>query len=166
MNANRLARIAIPAVLFGIPWTAFAIFWTVMAGWAAWQKGGAGWFWLFPLWGVPFVLAGFGMSSSPYWVYRRAKRTAYLLTNRRAIIISIGWRGNVSSRSFEAAVLTDLRRKERPDGSGDLIFTQDISNSQRDRSCSTEVGFLAISNVREVENQVRQIVRQKPNTNE
>src|ERR1017187_1772904 len=75
----RLARTTIPAVLFGIPWTAFAIFWTGMAGWGTWRNGGAGWFRLFPLWGVPFILIGFGMLSSPYWAFRRAKRTAYVL---------------------------------------------------------------------------------------
>jgi hypothetical protein len=140
---RRMARTALPSVLFGIPWTAFAIFWTAMAGWGTWSKPGAGWFRLFPFWGVPFILVGFGMLSSSYWAYRRAKQTAYVLTNRRAIIISVGWRKNASIQSFEPNALTDLQRKEKPDGSRDLIFTNDIRTGSRGHDYSTEVGFIA-----------------------
>jgi hypothetical protein len=159
----RLARTALPAVLFGIPWTAFAIFWTVMAGWGIWRKGNSGWFWLFPLWGVPFILVGFGMLSSPYWALRRAKRTAYVLTDRRALVLSVGWRSKVSLRSFEPSALTDLQRTERADGTGDLVFATDFSEGRRGRSYATAVGFVAVRNVKEVEDRVRRLVQQSRN---
>ncbi|MGD0261899.1 MAG: hypothetical protein ABSD29_19190 [Verrucomicrobiota bacterium] len=160
---GRLARSAIPTVLFGIPWTAFAIFWTAMAAAGLWRKkseGEFGWFRLFPLWGVPFILIGFGMLSSPFWARRQAKRTAYVLTDRRAIIISVGWRSKVSLRSFDPPALMDLRRTERADGSGDLVFTSDQHTGNRGRDYSTAVGFTAIKDVKEVEERVRRLVRQ------
>jgi hypothetical protein len=158
---SRLARAMLPSVLFGIPWTAFAIFWTVMASGAPRQSGSSGWLWVFPLWGVPFILIGFGMLSSPYWVLRRARRTAYVLTNQRAIVMSIGWRGKTAIRSFEPDALKDLRRNERSDGSGDLIFAEDVSPGNRGRDRVTNAGFLAIKEVKNVEEQVRQLIRKK-----
>jgi hypothetical protein len=159
----RLARAALPAVLFGIPWTAFAIFWTVMASGVTSHRGRSGWSWVFALWGVPFILVGLGMLTSPCWVLWRARRTAYVLTDRRAIILSVGWRSKVSLRSFEPSALADLRRTERADGSGDLVFTTDISTGSRGRTNSTPVGFVGIRNVKEVEGRVRRLVQEARN---
>ncbi len=161
--AGRLARSSLPIVVFGIPWTAFAVFWTVMASGITTRKGGGEWSWVFALWGVPFILIGLGMLTSPYWMQRRAKRTAYVLTDRRAIVLSLGWRSSASVRSFQPGALTDLQRKERADGSGDLVFTNDLSSASRGRSMSTAVGFLAIPNVKEVEARVRRLAQESHN---
>jgi hypothetical protein len=157
---GRFARKALPAVLFGIPWTAFALFWTAGAAWGTSKAEGAGFFRAFPLFGVPFILIGLGMLSSPYWMSRKARRTAYVLTNRGAIVLSGGWRGSVTVRSFEPERLTDLRRKQNPDGSGDLVFAQDIRRDNDGDRHSTDVGFLAIREVKSVEEQVRALVAQ------
>lgn len=60
------ARRAWPLVLFGIPWTAFAVFWMFGAAgfkMPVFQKPGDA----FPLFGIPFILIGCGMLSSPLW---------------------------------------------------------------------------------------------------
>jgi len=49
--------------LFGIPWTAFALFWTAGAAFGTSQAEESGPFILFPLFGLPFILIGFGMLS-------------------------------------------------------------------------------------------------------
>jgi hypothetical protein len=100
------------------------------------------------------------MLSSPYWAFRRAKRTAYILTDRRAVVLSVGWRSKVSVRAFEAEGLTDLQRTERADGSGDLVFATDVTAGSRGRTRSTEVGFIAVRDVKEVEGRVRRLVQQ------
>jgi hypothetical protein len=111
---------------------------------------------LFPLFGIPFVLIGFGMLSSPYWTMRKARRTAYVLTTARAIIFDGGF--STTIRSFGPDRLTDLRRKQRADGSGDVIFERKLSyDSDGDRQ-STDHGFLAIADVKGVEDMVRQLV--------
>jgi hypothetical protein len=152
---GRFARKALPAVLFGIPWTAFALFWTAGAAWGTSRTEGAGLFRAFPLFGLPFILIGVGMLSSPYWMRRKARRCAYVLTNRRAIVLSGGWRGSVTVRSFGPERLTDLQRKQNPDGSGDLVFAQDIRRDSEGSRLATDVGFLAIRDVKSVEEQVR-----------
>ena len=161
--AARFARQAIPMAVFGIPWTAFAIFWTLTASGMTTHGHGGGLQWLFALWGVPFILVGFGLLTSPYWMRLRAKRMAYLLTERRAIIISLGFRSNVGIRSFEASALADLRRRERADGSGDLIFTRDPAGANRGRNTPMAVGFMAIRDVKDVEDRVRRLIQQARN---
>jgi hypothetical protein len=162
-NPRRFMWFSTPIVLFGIPWTAFAIFW--MAGAASPMlfghgEGGANdgpqagpniFAICFPLFGVPFVLIGFGMLSSPFWMYRRARRTYYALTDQRAIIWSVGLFGGTEVRSFQAADLGKMVRRDYADGSGDLIFEEAVSRNGDGGSHRPERGFLAIENVREVE---------------
>src|SRR6478609_3430837 len=76
---GRMALRALPLVLFGIPWTAFALFWIAGASGFKMPDFSHG-FGFFPLFGVPFVLIGFGMLTSPYWMRRKARRTAYVVT--------------------------------------------------------------------------------------
>jgi hypothetical protein len=163
---RRFMRSTLPIVLFGIPWTAFALFWMAGAsgilfgGFGGDAPGGFGaFFTCFPLFGVPFVLIGLGMLSSPYWMYRRARRTCYALTNQRALVWAAGWFSGIEIRSFRPSALGKMARREFSDGSGDLIFEEFFSvsrNSDGDmRSQRTERGFLGIENVREVEELVR-----------
>jgi hypothetical protein len=164
---RRFLRQSIPILLFGIFWTAFSVFWMAGAsGMLFGAAGGAGglggldvFFSCFPLFGVPFVLIGLGMLASPFWMYRRARLTCYALTDRRAIVWAAGWLGSTEVRSFKAPDLEKMARRDYADGSGDLIFQEFVTvtrDSDSDlRSVRTERGFLAIENVREVEELVR-----------
>jgi hypothetical protein len=152
---GRFVRNGLGIVLFGIPWTAFAIFWTAGAAWGTSRSGTLGLFSFFPLFGLPFILVGFGMLSSPYWMRRKAKRTVYVITNRRAIVLAGGWRGSITVRSFEPESLTDISRRQNPDGSGDVVFTRDIRRDSDGGRQSTDVGFLAVRDVKSVEQKVR-----------
>ncbi len=159
---SRFAKGALPIVLFGIPWTALAIVWMAAASGLLFGggNGGMGAFNLiFPLFGLPFVLIGFGMLSAPYWMRRKARRTCYALTDRRAILWEAGWRGSVTVRSYSPADLTRIRRVEYPNGDGDLIFDEFVTvgtNSKGHRTTHTQQhGFVGIPNVRTVEDLLR-----------
>jgi hypothetical protein len=158
---GRFAGKGLGIVLFGIPWTAFALFWTGAAAWGTWRKGGLGWIRLFPMFGLPFILLGVGMLSSPYWMRRQAGRTVYVLTSRRAIILSGGRRGSATVRSFEPERLTDITRRQNPDGSGDVVFARDIRRDGDGDRLSTDVGFLAVRDVKSVEQKVRTLAALK-----
>ena len=153
----RMARASLPMVLFAIPWTAFALFW--MWGAAQGSSDAPGPFQFFPLFGLPFVLIGLGLFTSPFWLLRSARRTVYVVTDRRAIVICGGWRNGVSVRSFEPEKLTDLRRDQRADGSGDLVFGQDEQVGSKGRRYKVDYGFLAVANAREAEEYVRALAR-------
>jgi hypothetical protein len=153
---GRFARRSIGAVLFGIPWTAFAIFWIAGASGFKLPDFSHG-FGLFPLFGVPFVLIGFGMISSPYWMRRKARRTAYVVTDQRALILDGGWWRSTTIRSFEPHRLGDIRRVQNLDGSGDLIFERTWASDNDGGKQSTDHGFLAIQDVKTVETLIRQL---------
>jgi hypothetical protein len=150
-------RNALPIVLFGIPWTAFSVFWVGAAAWGT-SKGDSGLFRLFPLFGLPFVAIGVGLLSSPWWAFRSAQRSAYAITDRRAIIFQASWNGSITVRSFAPERLTDLRRKQRADGSGDLVFAEEMQSNTNGRSSTSSVGFLAVRDVKGVEELVQSVV--------
>ena len=170
-NPRRASRAAWPIVLFGIPWTAFAVFWVLMASGIMFGAGGPGGgfgaaFACFPLFGLPFILVGIGMLTAPVWLRRAARRTCYALTDRRAIVWRAGWSGAVEVRSYEPASLTRMVRTEYPDGTGDLVFeegltyTYDSSNRRMPRTWRQ--GFLAIRDVRRIEELVRRVLLPEP----
>jgi hypothetical protein len=142
-------------VLFSIPWTAFAIFWICgAAGFKApnFHEGG---FAFFPLFGVPFVLIGLGMMLTPVWAYRKALKTVYAITSRRALAIEGGWTTTV--RSYRPDQLTNVYRKERRGGVGDVILGQKVwTDSDNDRR-SMEVGFMNVRDVRRVERLIQEL---------
>ena len=152
--AGRLAIKTLPIILFGIPWTAFALFWMWGAsGFGHTPKSDdAGPFRFFFLFGLPFVLIGLGMLSAPYWAWRKGQRTVYAVTDRRAIIFAASLWGSSNIRSFAPAALADLERKQRPDGSGDIIFCREVSPiNTNNRTRQTEIGFVGVANVKQVE---------------
>ena len=86
--------------LFAIPWTAFAIFWTLAAAGMLFGHSNAGHEPLvlrlvFPLFGVPFILIGVWMLITPWRAKKKvqsmAEKTAYVITDRRAIIFDFGF---------------------------------------------------------------------------
>ncbi len=151
--ATRTMWMTFPIVLFGLPWTAFALFWMA----AAWGFGGAdqgkGIFVIFPLFGLPFVLIGVWMLTAPYWAWRKAKRTAYVITSQRALIIVAGRVGSV--RSFAGADLKQLERRDRAT-TGDIIIEQPVP-SPDGRGRTAPVGFFGITDAKRVEDLLRQV---------
>ncbi len=142
----RLAATTIPSVIFGVPWTAFSVFWIYAAsGFTFPPDISEGGFSLFPLFGVPFVLIGLGMLLSPLYKFYQAGKTLYIITDKSARIVIDG--NSKSVRTFSGSDLKSLRRTEKSDGSGDLLFSKDISVFSKGRRTSS-VGFFGIPNVR------------------
>jgi hypothetical protein len=163
------ARSGLPIAIFGVLFGGFAVFWMLVAGGMMWFTGdrprGAdapgffGIFNCFPLFGIPFLLIGLGMILAPVWMRRAAARTVYGVTDRRVIICKGRPFGGVEVRSFGPAELTELTRIERANGAGDLIFREvwnDSLHTSRHRTpARTQIGFIAVERVREIEELVR-----------
>jgi len=150
---------SIASVLFAIPWTSFSIFWM----WGALGselpdlREGLRPQHLFALFGLPFVLSGFGMLSSPVWVWQAARKTVYLVTDKRAISIEGGW--STAIRSYFPDQLKDVYRKERADGTGDVIILIKRWKDSDGDDRSEEIGFLRVRNPREVENILKRLAQ-------
>jgi hypothetical protein len=155
--------------VFAIPWTAFALFWeSMVAGplvldFFGYEVGGMkptgnvgqGMMVVMGLFGLPFILIGFGMLLAPVWVLRKGARTLYVLTNKRLAILN-GAR-TVSIVSVWPKEIISLSRKEGPDGRGTLTLHQGVvRDSDGDRQEKrTELGV--IHDVRRVELLVREL---------
>jgi hypothetical protein len=162
--AGRASRGSWPIVVFGIFWTAFSVFWVVAAGWGTSRSSTPGPFKLFPLFGVPFVLIGIGMLTSPIWIKRRAAKTVYMITDQRAVILTEGLRGRTRVESFAPAQLQSITREQNTDGSGDIIFeTRAWRDSDGDRR-TQRLGFFAVHDVKTVEEHVRVLAQKAAGT--
>ena len=160
-------RESLPVMLFGIPFTAFSIFWMVAAtGILFGDTDGKGptlaFRILFPLFGLPFVLIGLWMVLAPYWHRRKAKRSCYALTDRRAILWEAGSFRSVAVRTYGPDDLSKVYRVEYGNGRGDLVFEeihrQRRSSKGRRWTSVTRHGFLDVDNVRGVEELLRKVL--------
>lgn len=155
--------VSIGAFLFGIPWTAFAIFWICGASGFRMPDFSKGGFSFFPLFGVPFVLVGLAMLSAPLWSYRKAFKTVYVITDRRAIMFDGGWMTMV--RSYPPHRLQNVYRKEKRNGSGDVILEQRMRSGGENGPQAMDVGFLGIRDPKAVEGMLRELAQQAHSVN-
>lgn len=151
-------RAAYFLVPFGLLFGGFAVFWITTAS-SFRGGGGPALFDFFPCFGIPFVLIGLALVASPVWLRRKAGNTVYALTDRRAILWEPGWFGAVTVRSYAAAGLGRMARRDRAGGAGDLVFEEFVTSSTNSdghtSSTTHQRGFLCIDRVREVEDLVR-----------
>lgn len=146
----RLAMKTVPVFIFAIPWTAFSLFWIYGAsGFQFPPDFSEGGFSFFPLFGVPFVLIGFAMLLSPLYQYTKAFRMIYIVTNKTVRALTVGRTRKVET--YSASDIQNIERTEKPDGSGDIIFKQEISYDNRGKTRMSPIGLYGIQNVRTVE---------------
>lgn len=139
--------------LFALALAGVAAFWTLQAG----EAGSVAPF------GLVFVAIGVLIAVRSF--RRRARQTVYAVTDRRLLIIRDGRSRRV--RSFQPADIASLERRERPDGSGDVIFGQetvirDDLRLRRDgppshRVRRNEIGFFGVADVQRVEQAIREL---------
>ena len=154
-DPERARRRAWPRLLFGLAFAAFGLFWTSRA------MAAGGLLWLL---GLPFVALGGGIALAPWWKPRQARATVYAVTDQRILIMQ-GWPQR-RVRSFGPGDIDVIARSDRPDGSGDLVFREEVRPRRHARSIWQEgppyhrfrrrrIGFFGIHYVRRVEAAVR-----------
>lgn len=95
-----------------------------------------------------------GACYSPIWNYRKLKRTAYAITNRRAIILTpkLFYMG-LTRKAYPIHPDMICERRIRSNGSGDLIFDYDevLQRCGFGKRSRRRLGFVRLRNVKEVE---------------
>lgn len=141
--------------LFAIPWTAFSVGWEWVAL-GAFLEGSeprttmdSVFRIVFPLFGAPFVLVGFGMLAAPFYAGWRALRTIYIVGEKRISTMTLG--RSLSVTSYPMDRITRVERIERRDGSGTLkLVMGSHRDSDGDRVETTET-LIGIPDVHKVE---------------
>ena len=77
---------AMPNIAYGVTWAVLGAFWYRGAGGIGKDSAFEGWWKLAPLFSAPFILAGFSFFLAPIRLGARARRTWYLVTDRRVFI--------------------------------------------------------------------------------
>jgi len=105
---------------FGIFWVAFVIFWQAAALVGALATGD-GFAWFFPLFGIPFLLAGWYLTIGRFRVRdAQRRRMVYALTDRRVLAIERG--SDDAVRSVFLQGLPGVGERIGRDGVGTLSF--------------------------------------------
>ena len=150
-------------IVFGVFFTVFALVWMAIplaiSLFAAGVGGEGGGFIALPfvcfsLFGIPFVLVGLGLMTSPIWMKKLARRCCYALTDRRALLWEPRLFGGATVRSFTRAGLGRIARLENADGSGSLVFHEYVVHGS-ESSTTHQQGFMHIDDVQAVERLVR-----------
>jgi len=149
--ADLYAQQARGLVLFGVIWLALSIFWMFGAAISVFKPGHLGATVSLSLFGLPFVVLGVLLIYSPEWMRRVARRSVYIITDQRAIVLLGRAFGRTEVQTFPPDRLRKIASTEHPDGSGDLIFEHYWRVVGR-RSTVVRRGFIAVRNVLEVEN--------------
>jgi hypothetical protein len=156
-DPKQMGKQSAPIMIFGVFWTAFSVFWM----WGATtplrmpnsNNPNNAMLFMFPIFGLPFVLIGIGMLTSPLWAAKNARTTVYAVTNRRILVIRAA--STRSVKSFQAADIGDLEYTEQGDGSGTLTFGQHTYQTSKGGTGVRRDQFIGIPRVREVERLLR-----------
>jgi hypothetical protein len=159
-SPGRSAMSALPAALFGIPFAGFAFFWMSTAYRATHTVANhhnavASGFNVFPLFGLPFLLVGLGMTLAPLGVYLKGRSGVYAVTNRRVMLIT-----GTTSRSVKSIIPSDIAEvdhRERPDGSGDVLIRTNSVMRTNNGTTQITVGLYGVPNVKEVAGMVMKL---------
>lgn len=137
---------------FGVLWTAFAIFFTI--GYTRQERHV---FAILP--GLPFLLIGIGLLSTPIWYFRSDLKTVYAITNKRAITIYKGRSGSIT-QSYYPDFLQDIYTQEKKDGTGDVIISCQALRDSWHAGQTEPLGILQIRNPKEVEKKLKKLAEQ------
>lgn len=121
----RAARAGCSTLVPGLFFGGFATIW-ITASFAMTRLSGqadkdAMAFW-FPFFGIPFLLVGLGMVSTPFWYARTAARSAFAVTDQRLLTRTPQSGGAVRVASMPAHRVGEITRSEFGDGGGMLEF--------------------------------------------
>lgn len=157
---SRFLAEVLPLLVFALPFTAFALFWE----WGV--LFGTGGFSPFKLimaaFGLPFVGVGLWLFAKPLGTLSRARRTAYAVTNRRALLVDLR---SELVRGYGPEAITEIRRA----GRGDLIFTADrvsesffpAASSEPAKGAYLPVGFAGLADVDGAQAQLEALMSEK-----
>lgn len=129
-------RLSIPHIFFAVFALMFSVLLIVLGGLVA----------------LPFLLVFTGIPvAGPILIYRRMRRTVYVLSETRALVVRPTWRKAWETMSWPLTPGLVKERELRADGSGDLILGYEVTKDAEGDYSSVPQGFLNLPELRRVE---------------
>ncbi len=114
---------------------------------------------------APFWLPALFLASYPWRQRLKARRTLYIITDRRAVVITPRL-GSWKKRSWRLARNMVVRGEARPDKWGNLVFTEIIGGHSVEHGRQVwRYGFLALPDVWQAEKELRKTIEARRKRN-
>jgi hypothetical protein len=113
----------LPAIAYGCTWSVLGAFWYRGSGGIGRLSAFEGWWRLVPLLSFPFIVAGFSFFLWPIRLGALARRTWYVVTNRRVFIAELPAQAEPRLRVFSSHELAEPLAVKRLDGLYNLVLT-------------------------------------------
>jgi len=157
----RFAVASAPVVKFSISWTAASVIFLVVVWRLDNPNPGEPVNLLVPWFMLPFLFIGLVTLSCPLLMVCKARKTAYVVTDHRAMTVEVGRYRIV--RTFGPYRLRELFLRRRKDGSGDILFQAERRRHHRSRERlnyvgkTNAIGFLGIDKAEHVRGMLAEI---------
>jgi hypothetical protein len=111
------------AIVYGTTWAVLGAFWYHGAGGVGRYSAFEGWWKIIPVLSLPFMLAGLSFFLYPIRLGARARRTWYVVTDRRVFIAELKPHAGPELRLFSRHELAPPLAVKRFDGLYNLVLT-------------------------------------------
>ena len=143
----------LPAIAYGVTWSVLGAFWYHGAMLAPWD----GWWKLVPILSVPFILAGFSFFLAPIRLGAQARRTWYVVTNRRVFIAELFAHREPKLRLFSSHELAPPLAVKRIDGLYNLVLTHRAQEGLPHLAPRIEDAFFGLADAEAASEAVRSV---------
>lgn len=161
-DGARILRQGLWSYIFSVPWTVFSLAWISVPisvllfakspdPWGGWGSGAMA---VATLFGLPFVAVGIAMMLAPLKAGRLARRTVYVLTDKRLVLLTDGKVREVRTVPFDAITSVDLR--VRREGYGDVTLRLGSRRDSEGDTVEVSETLIGISDPEGLERGLRQ----------
>jgi hypothetical protein len=115
----------LPNIAYGVTWSVLGAYWYRGSGGISEQTSAFEGIWrVVPLFSIPFIIVGFSFWIYPIRLGFKARRTWYVVTNRRIFIAEVSKKGLWDFRIFTTEEMAPPKLIKRFDGLCDVILTR------------------------------------------
>jgi len=152
----------LPAIAYGMTWSILGAFWYHGAGGVGKYSAFEGWWRLIPVLSLPFIFAGFSFFIHPIRLGAQARRTWYVVTDRRVFITEIFKHKPPLLRVFSAHELAPPLAVKRMDGLYNLVLTHRAQEGLPHLNPRLEDAFFGLQETESAIEAVQQSVAARP----
>ena len=145
------------SIAYGTTWAVLGAYWYHGSGGVGRYSAFEGWWRLVPLLSLPFILAGLSFFISPIRLGAQARRTWYVVTNRRVFIAELFAHREPKLRLFSSHELAPPLAVKRIDGLYNLVLTHRAQEGLPHLAPRIEDAFFGLADAEAASEAVRSV---------